>query len=112
MDILDLIDVRRIYLTRLVSAFLPLYQRPDNCSKQLHERFPWLVSGFWRMTESIIKFQYPLKACDTIADEPIEIDIFNLDFLPRKEVYQLDAPRQNPKPAHHYQRIQGRRYRA
>ncbi len=89
MDILDLIDVRRIYLTRLVSAFLPLYQRPGKLAKQLHERLPWLVSGFWRMTESIIKFQYPLKACNAIADEPIEIDIFNLDFLPRKEVYQL-----------------------
>jgi cation diffusion facilitator CzcD-associated flavoprotein CzcO len=41
------------------------------------------------LTENIIKFQYPLKACGVLPDEPIEIDIFNLDFLPRKEVYQL-----------------------
>ncbi|MGZ8241121.1 MAG: flavin-containing monooxygenase [Methylobacter sp.] len=89
MDILDVLDVRRIYLTRFASAFLPLYQRPGKWTKQLHERFPWLVSGFWRLTESILKFQYPLKECEAIADESIEIDIFNLDFLPRKEVYQL-----------------------
>ena len=55
----------------------------------LHQGFSWLVSGFWRLTESIIKFQYPLKACGVLSDEPIEKDIFNLDFLPRKEVFQL-----------------------
>jgi len=89
MDVLDILDVRRIYLTRLASALLPLYQRPGKWVKALHTNFPWLVSGFWRLTESIIKFQYPLKACNALSDEPIEIDIFNLDFLPRKEVYQL-----------------------
>jgi dimethylaniline monooxygenase (N-oxide forming) len=89
MDVLGFLDVRRIYLTRLASAFLPLYQRPDKWVKTLHERFPSLVSGFWRLTECIIKFQYPLKECDALSDEPIEIDVFNLDFLPRKEVYQL-----------------------
>lgn len=89
MDIFDILDVRRIYLTRLACAFLPLYQRPEQWEKRLHKFFPWLVSGFWRLTEAIIKLQYPLKACNAMADEPMEIDIFNLDFLPRKEVYQL-----------------------
>ena len=89
MDVLDILDVRRIYLTRLACALLPLYQRPGRWVKILHKSCPWLVSGFWRLTESIIKFQYPLKACGVLPDEPIEIDIFNLDFLPRKEVYQL-----------------------
>lgn len=89
MDILNVLDVRRIYLTRFACAFLPLYQRPGKWAKLLHKHFSWIVSGFWRLTESIIKFQYPLKECDAIANEPIEIDIFNLDFLPRKEVYQL-----------------------
>ncbi|MGR8981136.1 MAG: flavin-containing monooxygenase [Gammaproteobacteria bacterium] len=89
MDILDILDVRRIYLTRLACGFLPLYQRPEPWEKRLHNSFSWLVSGFWRLTETIIKFQYPLKASNTIAEEPMEIDIFNLDFLPRKEVYQL-----------------------
>lgn len=89
MDILDVLDVRRIYLTRFACAFLPLYQRPGKWAKLLHRHLSWLVSGFWRLTESIIKFQYPLKECDAIANEPMEIDIFNLDFLPRKEVYQL-----------------------
>jgi len=89
MDVLDFLDVRRIYLTRLVFALLPLYQRPEKWVKTLHETFPRLVSSFWRLTETIIKFQYSLKACGVLPDEPIEIDIFNLDFLPRKEVYQL-----------------------
>lgn len=89
LDILDVLDVRRIYLTRFTSGFLPLYQRPGKWAKLLHGYFSWIVSGFWRLTESIIKFQYPLKECNAIANEPIEIDIFNLDFLPRKEVYQL-----------------------
>ncbi len=89
MDVLDFIDVRRIYLTRLACAFLPLYQRPENWIKILHLRMPILVSGFWRLTESIIKFQYPLKACGVLPNESFEIDIFNLDFLPRKEVYKL-----------------------
>lgn len=89
MDVFDFLDVRRIYLTRLACALLPLYQRPGKWVKALHKYFPWLVSGFWRLTESIIKFQYPLKACSVLPEEPIEIDIFNLDFLPRKEVYQL-----------------------
>lgn len=89
MDVLNFLDVRRIYLTRLASALLPLYQRPDKWVKALHTQLPWLVSSFWRLTENIIKFQYPLKACGVLPEEPIEIDIFNLDFLPRKEVYQL-----------------------
>jgi hypothetical protein len=50
---------------------------------------PWLKSGFWCLTESIIKLQYPLTATNTKPDEPFETDIFNLDFLPRKEVYRL-----------------------
>ncbi len=89
MDILDVIDVRRIYLTRLVSAFLPLYQRPAQWTQRLHKNLPLLVSGFWRLTEAIIKFQYPLKKCNLIPEDPMEIDIFNLDFLPRKEVFKL-----------------------
>lgn len=89
MDILDVLDVRRIYMTRLACAFLPLYLRPAPWEKRLHRSFSWLVNGFWRLTEAIIKFQYPLKACDAIAEEPMEIDVFNLDFLPRKEVYRL-----------------------
>ncbi|CAG7857048.1 dimethylaniline monooxygenase (N-oxide forming) [biofilm metagenome] len=89
MDILEVLDVRRIYLTRLACALLPLYQRPQGWVNALHTYLPWLVKGFWRFTEAVIKFQYPLKACGILPDEAIEIDIFNLDILPRKEVYQL-----------------------
>lgn len=89
MDILGFLDVRRIYLTRFVAQFLPLYQRPFKWTKLVHKYFKWLIYGFWRLTESIIKFQYSLKDCNVIADQVIEIDIFNLDFLPRKETFQL-----------------------
>lgn len=87
MDVLEFLDVRRIYLTRLACALLPIYQRPQQWVKALHSYFPWLAKGFWRFTEAVIKFQYPLKACNVLPEEAIEIDIFNLDFLPRKEVY-------------------------
>jgi dimethylaniline monooxygenase (N-oxide forming) len=89
MDVLEFLDVRRIYLTRLACALLPQYQRPQAWVKNLHRYLPWLAKGFWRFTEGVIKFQYPLKACGVLPDEAIEIDIFNLDFLPRREVYQL-----------------------
>lgn len=89
MDVLEFLDVRRIYLTRMACALLPPYQRPQTGAKLLHRFLPWLAKGFWRFTEAVIKFQYPLRACGVLPDEAIEIDIFNLDFLPRKEVYQL-----------------------
>jgi dimethylaniline monooxygenase (N-oxide forming) len=89
MDILDILDTRRICLTRFFSGFLPLYQRPDRWSKLLHNGFPWLVSGFWRFFEGLVRFQFSLKACDAVPDERMEIDIFNLDFVPRREVYAL-----------------------
>jgi cation diffusion facilitator CzcD-associated flavoprotein CzcO len=89
MDILDFLDVRRIYLTRLACAFLPPYQRPGQLAKFLHRFTPWLLKGFWRLTETIIKLQYPLTATGTEPEAAFETDIFNLDFLPRKQVYQL-----------------------
>lgn len=89
MDVLEVLDVRRIYLTRLACALLPLYQRPQTWVKNLHRFLPWLPRFFWRFTEAVIKFQYPLKDCGVLPDEAIEVDVFNLDFLPRKEVYQL-----------------------
>ena len=88
MNILDLIDVRRLYLTRLASSFLPHYHRPNKWATFLHKA-PLLVSGFWRFTEAVIRIQYPLKKLGLVPKEKFEIDIFNLDFLPRKEVYKL-----------------------
>lgn len=89
MDILDVLDVRRIYLTRLACALLPPYQRHQPWVKTLHSRLNGLVKGFWRFTEGVIQFQYPLKECGILPTEPIETDIFNLGYLPRKAVFQL-----------------------
>lgn len=89
VDVLGFLDVRRIYLTRFIAQLLPLYQRPFKYTVMMHKYFKGLIAAFWRLTESIIKFQFSLKQCDVIADQPIAIDIFNLDFLPRKEVFQF-----------------------
>lgn len=89
VDVLNLIDVRRIFLNRLVSGFFPLYQRPKNWEKQLHRFCPWLVNGFWRFVEILLKLQFPLKACNVLPSTPPESDFFNQDFLPRPDTYKM-----------------------
>ncbi len=89
VDVLNLIDVRRIFLNRLVSGFFPLYQRPKNWEKQLHRFCPWLVNGFWRFVETLLKLQFPLKTCNVLPNTPPESDFFNQDFLPRPDTYKL-----------------------
>lgn len=89
VDLLNLIDVRRIFFNRLVGGLLPLYQRPQNWHKKLHRYCPWLVKGFWRFVEFLLKLQFPLKACGVVPSTPPESDFFNQDFLPRPETYKL-----------------------
>ncbi len=89
VDVLNLIDVRRIFLNRLVGGFFPLYQRPKKWEKKLHQFCPWLVKGFWRFVELLLKIQFPLKACKVLPSTAPESDFFNQDFLPRPETYKL-----------------------
>ncbi|MCS5631539.1 MAG: NAD(P)/FAD-dependent oxidoreductase [Pirellulaceae bacterium] len=88
-DVLGLVDVRRIFVNRLVGGFLPLYQRPEKWESRLHDSCPWLIKGFWKFVEVLLKTQFPLKACNAIPDVPLETDLFNQDFLPRPETYGL-----------------------
>ncbi len=89
VDVLNLIDVRRIFLNRLAGGFLPLYQQPEAWEKRLHKYCPLLIKGFWRFVEILLKAQFPLKACDALPNTPPESDFFNQDFLPRPETYRL-----------------------
>lgn len=89
VDILNLIDVRRIFLNRLVLGFMPLYQRPSKYAENLHRYGTWLVKGFWRFVEMLLRLQYPLRSTDTLPDDRAEKDFFNHDFLPRRETYTL-----------------------
>ncbi len=89
VDVLNLIDVRRIFLNRLVLGFMPLYQRPSQYAEKLHRYGSWLVKGFWRFVEALLRIQFPLAATDTLPSDPPEKDFFNHAFLPRKETYSL-----------------------
>jgi dimethylaniline monooxygenase (N-oxide forming) len=87
VKVLGLIDVRKIFLTRLVSGFLPLYQRPEPWEKKLHETAPWLIHGFWRMVETIMRTQFHLDECDAVPTTPVEHDLFNGGMLPTDESF-------------------------
>lgn len=89
VDVLNLIDVRRIFFNRLVLGFLPLYQRPGKYAQMLHRYGSWAVKGFWRFVELLLRIQYPLVSTETLPNDPVEKDIFNHDFLPRTETYPL-----------------------
>lgn len=88
-DVLNIIDVRRIFLNKLVGGLLPLYQRPKTWEKKLHRYCPWLIKGFWRFVEILLRIQFPLKTCNLIPTTAPESDFFNQDFLPRPETYKL-----------------------
>ena len=89
VDILNLIDLRRIFLNRLVLGFMPLYQRPSKYAQNLHRYGSWLVSGFWRFVEMLLRIQFPITATDTLPSDRPEKDFFNHAFLPRKQTYSL-----------------------
>src|SRR5919199_5401607 len=89
LRILGLIDFRVIFLNRLVSGFLPLYQRPYKWEENLHKYFPWLVWGFWRFVEVVLRLQYRLKECNAIPSHPAKEGVFAQGFIPRDETYNM-----------------------
>jgi cation diffusion facilitator CzcD-associated flavoprotein CzcO len=89
LRILGLIDFRIIFLNRLAGGFLPLYQRPYKWEKNLHKYFPWLVWGFWRFVEGILRLQFRLKECNAIPSHPVEEGVFAHGFIPRDETYKM-----------------------
>ncbi|WP_341530472.1 NAD(P)/FAD-dependent oxidoreductase [Nostoc sp. UHCC 0302] len=89
LRILGLIDFRVIFLNRLVGGFLPLYQRPYKWEENLHKYFPWLVWGFWRFVEIILRLQYRMKESNTIPSHPAEKGVFAQGFIPQDETYKM-----------------------
>ena len=89
LDVLGLIDVRKVFFNRLAGGFLPLYQRPADWEQKLHERAPWLVHGFWRIVERLVRFQFELDECDAVPATPMEHDLFNGGILPTNDTYPL-----------------------
>lgn len=86
---MGLIDFRVIFLNRLVGGFLPLYQRPYKWEENLHKYFAWLVWGFWRFVEVVLRLQYRLKECNAIPSHRAEEGVFSHGFIPRDETYKL-----------------------
>ncbi|MEG4115304.1 MULTISPECIES: NAD(P)-binding domain-containing protein [unclassified Microcoleus] len=89
LRILGLIDFRAVFLNRLVGGFLPLYQRPYKWEENLHKYFAWLVWGFWRFVEVVLRLQYRLKECNAIPSHPAKEGVFAQGFIPRDETYKL-----------------------
>ena len=89
LKLLNLLDVNRVFMSRFANVFLPPYQHVGKWTKRLHQYFPWVISAFWKISESLIKFQFPLKKCNLLPDEPMKTGIFNLGFVPRNEFYKL-----------------------
>ncbi|WP_428261743.1 flavin-containing monooxygenase [Haliangium sp.] len=89
VKVLGLIDVRKIFMTRAAGAFLPLYQRPGPWEARLHQRAPWLVSGFWRGVEGLLRLQYRIGRAGALPSTRFENDLFTGGILPTDDTYPL-----------------------
>ncbi len=87
VHILGLLDSRKIFSTRLASGFLPLYQRPLPWQQALHDKAPWLVWGFWRVVEAILRYQFRLDQSKLVPSTPVEHDLFSGGILPTPETF-------------------------
>jgi dimethylaniline monooxygenase (N-oxide forming) len=85
---LDLLD-NKYMISRFISAFLPLYQHPGKWEKLLHDYGSWLVWGFWRTLEWMIRAQFRLKSAGALPTERLERDIFTGDFVASPRIYAL-----------------------
>lgn len=89
VKVLGLVGMHKLFLTRVAGGFLPLYPRPAAWEQALHQNAPWLVHGFWRLTERLLRFQFRLDACDVVPQVPLERDVFNGGVLPTDESFPL-----------------------
>ncbi len=74
---------------RFVSAFLPLYQHPGKWEQRLHKFGGWLVWGFWRVMEFVLRVQYRLKSAGALPTSRLERDLFTGDFIASPSIYSL-----------------------
>ena len=76
-------------ISRFISAFLPLYQHPGKWEKRLHKFGGWLVWGFWRILELVLRVQYRLKSAGALPTTRLERDLFTGDFVASPSFYKL-----------------------
>jgi len=86
--ILGVLD-NKYMISRFISAFLPLYQRPGKWERSLHKYGGWLVWGFWRTMELVLRLQYRLKSANALPTSRLEQDIFTGDFVASPKIYSL-----------------------
>lgn len=79
----------KVISSRFMSALLPLYQHPGRWERRLHTYGAWLVWGFWRFMEFLLRAQFRLKACGTLPPSRIEKDLFTGDFIASPDFYPL-----------------------
>ncbi|MDH3767409.1 MAG: pentapeptide repeat-containing protein [Gammaproteobacteria bacterium] len=85
---LHLLDSKYM-ISRFISAFLPLYQHPGKWEQRLHKYGGWLVWGFWRMMELVLRMQYRLKSANALPTSRLERDLFTGDFVASPNIYPL-----------------------
>ena len=85
---LGLVD-NKWMISRVVSAFLPMYQHPGKWERRLHKYGGGLVWCFWRFLELILRMQFRLKTAGVLPNRRVERDIFTGDFVASPEIYPL-----------------------
>ncbi len=68
-------------ISRFMSAMLPPYLHPGKWEKRLHRYGGWLVWGFWRLMELVLRTQFRLKSAGALPTSRMERDIFTRDFV-------------------------------
>ena len=74
---------------RFMSAFMPPYLHPGKWEKRLHAYGGWLVWGFWRLMERVLRIQFRLKSAGALPTNRLEQDIFTGDFVASPNIYDL-----------------------
>lgn len=76
-------------MSRFASAFLPPYLHPGKWEKRLHSYGGFLVRGFWRLLEWMLRLQFRLKSSDTLPTSRLQRDLFTGDFVASENIYPL-----------------------
>ena len=79
----------KFLVSRFMSAFLPLYQHPGIWERRLHDHGGWLVWGFWRAMEWVLRIQFRLKSAGVLPDSKLVQDMFTGDFVASPSIYSL-----------------------
>lgn len=88
LKVFGLVDIRAIFMNRLLGAFLPPYHHPSSTVAWIHRNAAWFVRGVWRVFEGIVRLQYGLGKCNAVPSTPIEHDLFTGSMAPFGETFR------------------------